>query len=165
MQPNPLVSALAVVLLPAAGLAAAQHPATSAHTHPATSAYAVATAGEANAKRIEACSEVSASMLMALAKGDYQSATADFDDQMRTLLDPQKLRDAWTSIRSQFGRLQSRGALQTVMYADKPVVVTGLHFDKGNLAAQVACNASGKIAGFYVRPDGAPPAAPPASGH
>lgn len=156
--------ALVALVVPALAFAAPQHPASNARPHPAASAHSVAAAGEANARRIEACSEVSASMLAALDRGDYDAAASTFDARMQTLLDAQKLRLAWTSTVTQLGKLDSRGSPQTLLYEDNPVVATPLRFANGALVAQVACDPDGKIAGFFMRPAGAASGSAPASG-
>lgn len=149
--------------LTAPALAAGQHPSGSARPHPAASTHDVAAAGEANARRIEACGERSAALLAALRKDDFQAATAGFDAQMQNLLDAHRLQATWTSVGTQFGKLQSLGPQHSLMYGGDPLVVTVMRFEKGDLAAQVACDAAGRVAGFYLRPAGDPPDPAPAS--
>lgn len=153
-----VLAAFAIVVLAAPAYAAGQHPAASARPHPASGAHAVAAAAEASARRIEACGERSAALLAALGKDDYAAATADFDAQMKSLLGPQKLAATWTAITAQFGKLQSLGPAQSVMYGDDPMVVTPVRFEKAGLTAQVACDADGRIAGFHLQPTVLPPA-------
>ncbi|HEX7369812.1 MAG TPA: DUF3887 domain-containing protein [Rhodanobacteraceae bacterium] len=152
MQRTLVLVALASALLPALAYTAGQTPLGGASAHPAASAHANAVAGQANAARIEACGNLSHAMLGALTKGDYKGATANFDSQMASGLDPQKLEAAWSTVGAQFGKLESQGTPQAVMYQGMPVVTTPLHFAKGNLAAQVACGKDGKIAGFHIQP-------------
>ncbi|HEX5961769.1 MAG TPA: DUF3887 domain-containing protein [Rhodanobacteraceae bacterium] len=151
MHRKPIVLALGAAL-PVLALAAGQPPASSAQPHPASSAHANAVAGQANAIRIEACGNQSASLLEALGKGDYKAATSDFDKQMKAGLDAARLGAFWASVGQQFGKLESRGDPQSVMYEGMSVVSISLHFTKGDLSAQVACDSAGKIAGFHVRP-------------
>lgn len=137
---------------PAPAFAAGQHPSASARPHPSSGAHANAVAGQTNAARIEACGHLSDALLGALDKGDYKAATSDFDARMLAGLDPGKLAKAWASVGTQLGKLETRGTPQTVMYEGIPVITTPLQFEKGNLAAQVACDNDGKVAGFYLRP-------------
>lgn len=155
---------LALLAAPALALAAPQqHPAETASTHPASSARANAIAGQANAARIEACSQISRAFLDELEKGDFHAATTNFNGHMKAGLGEHKLGQAWQSLGQQFGKLESRGEPQTVMYQDLPVVSTPLHFEKGDFVSQLACDRDGKIAGFYVRPLPAASAAPASS--
>lgn len=146
---------LAITILlaaPAPAFAAGQHPSATARPHPSSGAHANAMAGQADAARIEGCGNLSDAMLDALDKGDYKAATSDFDARMLAGLDPGKLAKAWASVGTQLGKLETRGTPQTVMYEGIPVVTTRLQFEKGNLAAQVACDNYGKVSGFYLRP-------------
>lgn len=156
---------IAIVLLaaPALAFAAPQHPSETAGAHPASRARTNAIAGQANAARMEACSRLSHIFLGDLAKGDFHAATANFNGQMKTGLGEDKLGQVWHSLGVQFGKLESRGEPQTVMYQDLPVVSTPLHFEKGDLVSQLACDRDGKIAGFYVRPQPAAGGAPASS--
>lgn len=157
---------IAIVLFAAPALALAapqQHPSETAGAHPASSAQANAIAGQANAARMEACGQLSHTFLDELGQGDFHAATANFNGQMKTGLSADKLGQVWQSLGKQFGKLQSRGEPQTVMYQDLPVVSTPLHFEKGDLVSQLACDRDGKIAGFYVRPLPAASAAPASS--
>ncbi|TAM92947.1 MAG: DUF3887 domain-containing protein [Rhodanobacteraceae bacterium] len=137
---------------PVPAFAAGQHPSATARPHPSFSAHANAMAGQADAARIEACGHLSDAMLGALDKGEYKAATSDFDARMQAGLDPGKLAKVWASVGTQLGKLETRGTPQTVMYEGIPVITTPLQFEKGNLAAQVACDNDGKVAGFYLRP-------------
>lgn len=156
--------ALALLATPALVLAAPQQrPSESARPHPASSAHANAIAGQADAARIEACSQLSRAFLDELENGDFHAATSHFNDQMKAALSGGKLDEAWKSLGTQFGKLESRGEPQTVMYQGLPVVGTPLRFEKGSFVSQLACDREGKIAGFYVRPMPAASAAPASS--
>lgn len=150
-----LIAAALIAALPA--LAFGQSPAATEKPHPSSSAHANAVAGQANAARLEACANLSGSLLDAFDKGDFKAATSSFDNQMLAVVDAQKLGEVQKSIGSQFGKLESRGTPQSVMYQDMTVVSTPMHYEKGNLAAVVACDKDGKVAGFRLHP--VPPAA------
>jgi hypothetical protein len=148
---------LAALVLPAIALAAGQqHPADTARDHPAASAYANATAGQANAARIEACTAATNALIDHLEKGDFKTATSNFDATMKANLDAGKLGQFWKQVASQVGTLQSRGAPQNMMYEGHAVITLPLHFEKGGANAQVACDADGKVAGFFLRPASTP---------
>lgn len=168
-----ILLALAIVTL--AGPAFAQStPATSgipdnAHSamttkpHPAASAHANAMAAQTDAARIEACSQMASGFLDDLGKDDFKTAASNFDDKMKAGLSPGKLGEAWQSLGAQFGKLESRGTPQTVMFQGLPVVSTPLHFTKGDFVSQLACDKDGKIAGFHIRPLQPATAAPASS--
>jgi hypothetical protein len=158
------LTALALVAAPAIALAAPQqHPSERARPHPASRAHANAIAGQADAARIEACSRLSRTFLDELDKGDFHAATSRFNSQMKNALSEGKLGQVWQSFGNQYGKLESRGEPQAVMYQDLPVVGTPLHFEKGNFVSRLACDREGKIAGFYIRPLPAANAAPASS--
>lgn len=163
MKRPPLTPILFALAAPAMAASAAAPPAGA--PHPSASAHATSVAGQSEATRIEACSEAASTFIDRLDKGDYSGATSNFDDTMHSALDADKLGQAWQSVGQQFGKLQQRGAPQNVIYQGMAVVTTPLHFEKGDLAVQVACDANGKFAGFHVLPvsSSAASAQPPAS--
>lgn len=144
--------------MPAVVFCAGQSPAASEQTHPSTSAHANAVAGQANAARIEACGNVSAALLDAFEKGDFKTASANFNTQMLSLVDAQKMDGVHKSLTGQLGQLESRGTPQSMLTQGMVVVSTPMHYAKGDVSAVVACEEDGKVAGFWLRP-----AAPAAS--
>lgn len=163
MQRKLVLAVLGASMLPLFALAAGQHPADSARAHPAASAHANAVAGQADAARIEACTAAANTLIDNLEKPDYQAATADFDATMQASLTADKLGEVWQSIGKQAGKLEGRGAAQNAIYEGHAIVTLPLHFERVDANAQVACDADGKIAGFFVRPAAAPASPPPAS--
>ncbi|MGH8183777.1 MAG: DUF3887 domain-containing protein, partial [Rhodanobacteraceae bacterium] len=87
-----------------------------------------------------------------LQKGDAKAATANFDATMLANLTPDKLAAAWQQVGSQFGKLQGRGTPQNAMYQGHTIVILPLQLTKGGMNAQVACDADGKVAWFFLRP-------------
>ncbi len=137
-------------------------PAATPQAHPSTSAHANAAAAQSNATHIEACTEATEAFLEHLTLGDYKAATGNFNAQMLAALAPAKLGNAWQAIAIQYGKLESRGTAQNVMYQGLAVVTVPLRFEKGTLGARLACGADGKFSGFHIV--SVPPAAPAASG-
>ena len=148
---------------PSSGIPDNTHSAMTAKAHPAGSAYANAVVGQADATRIEACGQMSHGFLDDLEKGDFKTAASNFDSKMKADLSAGKLGEAWQSVGAQFGKLESRGDPQTVMYQGMPVVSTPLHFVKSDFVSQLACDNEGKIAGFFIRPVQPASAAPASS--
>ena len=163
MQHRLTMATLLAAAVPAIALAASQHPADSARAHPASSAHSNAMAGAAGAARIEACSNAAAIMLDTLEKGDAKGATSNFDATMKANLDADKLTAVWEHVESQMGKLQTLGMPQNMLYRGRVIITRSLHFEKGDLDAQVACDGDGKIAGFFLRRGAASPASAPAS--
>lgn len=157
---------LAATLLILAGstLATAQHPAANARPHPAPGAHANAVAGHADAARIEACTNTANALVDNLERGDAKAASANFDATMQANLDADKLDAVWKQVGGQVGKLQGHGTPQNMMYEGYAVVTLPLQFEKGGVNAQVACDADGKVAGFYLRPAAAPSTSAPTSG-
>lgn len=153
-----LFVAALVAALPVLAFGAGQSPAATEKPHPSSSAHANAVAGQADAARMEACGNLSGALLDAFDKGDFKATTAHFDSQMLAVVDAQKLGEVQKSIDAQFGKIESRGTPQSVMYQGMVVVSTPMHYEKGDLAAVVACGKDGKVAGFRLHA-----AAPPAS--
>ncbi|WIG55122.1 MAG: hypothetical protein OJF61_000908 [Rhodanobacteraceae bacterium] len=147
-----LIIATLIAALPMLAFAAGQSPAATEKPHPSSSAHANAVAGQADAMRIEACGNLSSTLLEAFDKGDFKAATSNFNSQMLAVVDAQKLGEVQKSIAGQFGKLESRGTPQSVMYQGMAVVSTPMHYEKGDLAAVVACDKDGKVAGFRLNP-------------
>jgi hypothetical protein len=162
MHRKAIITALIAAATPAFALG--QHPADSASVHPASSARGNAVTGQANATRIEACTSAASTLIKSLEKGEAQAAASDFDPKMKTSLTAAKLGAVWQQVEGKVGKLRTLGTPQNMMYQNHVIVMLPLHFEQGALAAQVACDADGKIAGFYLRPAAAPSSSAPASG-
>lgn len=149
----PRLATLAFLLSPLVpALAAGAPPAATAQDHPAASAHANATAGQAQAARIEACVEATDGFLDALSRGDFKSATGNFDAQLRAALAADKLGTVWQSVVARYGKLESRGTPQNLVYQGYAVVTVPLRFARGRLGARLACAADGTFAGFHLVP-------------
>jgi hypothetical protein len=152
-----ILATLAAFAMPATSLAAGQqHPAATAQDHPTASAHANATAGAAGAARIETCAATANTLVDHLENGDFTAATSNFDANMKANLDAGKLGQFWKQVASHVGTLQDRGAPQNMMYDGHAVFTLPLHFEMGSANAQVACDADGKVAGFFLRPASMP---------
>lgn len=111
---------------------------------------------DANEKRlVQGCESRATMLLDAAEKGDYATATHDFNAKMRSALPVEKFKQAWMSL-AQFGKLEARGQSHPGTVEGYSIVNVPLVFEKANLYAQVACGSDGLIAGFYVKPMDAP---------
>ena len=125
---------------------------TAATAAPAPQSNATAAEPDANDKRlVQGCESRALMLLDAAEKGDYATATHDFNAKMRSALPVEKFKQAWTSL-AQFGKLEARGQSHPGMAEGYSIVNVPLVFEKANLYAQVACGSDGLIAGFYVKP-------------
>lgn len=97
------------------------------------------------------CESRAKSLLDAAQKGDFATASRDFDAKMRGGLPPEKFKEIWTSL-SQFGTLQARGQSHPGKGEGYFIVMTPLIFSKATLVSQIACGSDGLIAGFNVKP-------------
>jgi hypothetical protein len=148
---------------PGSGIPDNAHSAMTHEAHPASSAHANAVAGQTNAARIEACGQMAHGFLDDLGHGDFKSAASNFDAKMQAAVTATRLGETWHSVGTRFGKLESRGDPQTVMVRGTPVVSTPLHFAKGDVVSQLACDEDGRISGFYIRPVRPPNPAPASS--
>lgn len=98
------------------------------------------------------CREHSEAMLDAIAKADFATASADFDDAMKTALPPLALGKSWDALIAKYGQPHQRGPARVGMAQGFTLVQTPLKFEHGDLTAQVACASSGAISGFHVLP-------------
>ena len=94
-------------------------------------------------------------LLDQLDAGDFGGAEARFDARMAAAVPAAKLKELWESLPGQTGAATGRGE-PTVTAADGVQVVDiPLHYEHGELLAQIAIDPEGNIAGFFIKP--APP--------
>lgn len=142
-----------------ATVSAAPPPRPATHPVPITPPAATAAPGDkainqlapqAAAAEIESCIGKTDALLAALDKGDYQGAEMDFNPTMQAGLPPGPLKQAWESLPSRFGKAGPRGAPHNSLSGGYVVITVPMPFENMMLAAQAACSADGKIAGFHV---------------
>lgn len=98
------------------------------------------------------CLATSSRMLDRLDHGDYAGATADFNERMKAALGTDKLARMWPAVVQKFGARGAREQGRLSQVNGYAVVVTPMHYGQNLIDAQVACDADGKVAGFYIRP-------------
>ncbi|MDQ3038308.1 MAG: DUF3887 domain-containing protein, partial [Pseudomonadota bacterium] len=91
--------------------------------------------------------------------GEYSQAEAMFSTEMAQAVPADKLKAVWESLPAQAGAMQGRSDAVVLQQGDTALVKIPLHYDKASLVAKIVINAEGKIAGFLIQPDEAPPAA------
>lgn len=88
----------------------------------------------------------------ALAKGDYQAATKDFDATMKNALPAAKLADTWKQIQAQAGAYKGRGASRQDKEQGYDIVYVACRFEKVPLDAKVVFDSQQKVAGLFFQP-------------
>ena len=98
------------------------------------------------------CQVTSKRMLDHLDQGNYVGATIDFNDRMKAALGADRLAKSWPTLAQQFGARGAREPVQLSQVDGHAIVVTPLHYGQHLIDAQVACDADGRVAGFYIKP-------------
>ncbi len=98
-------------------------------------------------------------MLDHLDAGQYAQAEAMFNAQMAQAVPADQLKAVWESLPVQAGVAQGRGEAASIRQGDASLVTIPLRYAKAGLVAKFAIDAEGKIAGFLIQPEEAPPAA------
>jgi hypothetical protein len=145
-----------LILLPsillAFGVAQAQTPSAPAQTPPSAQRPPQQTAPPrptpASPQQTALCSKVAGNVLGAMSHGHFTHASKSFDPKLGA--DKSKLQDLWKQLTGKFGHLKSVGKSQHGMMVESRIIIVTLpvKFNKGTLAAQVACETSGKVAGL-----------------
>lgn len=91
--------------------------------------------------------------------GDYAQAEAMLNTTMAQAVPAEKLKAVWESLPAQAGEAQGRGEATSTQQDEMTLVKIPLRYAKAGLLAKFAIDAEGKIAGFLIQPEEAPPAA------
>jgi dienelactone hydrolase len=94
-------------------------------------------------------------LIGAAAKGDFDLASRDFDDQVKQGLPPSAFAATWKGIEAQVGTLTSITSVAFTNDAEHPYDDVLCAFERASLLVRVAFDADGRIAGLHFRP--APP--------
>ncbi len=117
---------------------------------------AIGSAQAATAAAQPRCKALSAHMLSALTSNKAQLAGRDFDATMKRALPASKLATVWKEVQAKFGTYKKSARPSVKVINQVTVVITPLTFSKSKLDAQIACDQSGHIAGFFLRPQSTP---------
>lgn len=112
---------------------------------------AVAGAGLAHAADTP-CQATSVKMLDHLDHGDYTGATADFNERMKAAMSADQLARIWPAVAKQFGPRGTHDQATLSRVNGYAVVITPLHYGQHVIDARVVCEADGKVAGFFIKP-------------
>jgi fermentation-respiration switch protein FrsA (DUF1100 family) len=100
--------------------------------------------------------------LDALVKEDFEAAARDFDDTMKKVSPPDKLKEFWLEGKKRLGALKKQSGARTEKLKDYDIVYLPCEFEKVALDMKVSFDKDGKLAGFFfVPPQGAARFEPP----
>jgi hypothetical protein len=92
----------------------------------------------------------------ALAAGEFDKATRDFDDTMAKVMPAAKLKETWAGVEKQAGKFTSRGASRTEKAKAKDseldITIITCDFEKSALDIRIVCNKDSKVAGLFFAP-------------
>ena len=91
-------------------------------------------------------------MVDSMAKGDFASATKDFDATMNAAMSAEKLGQTWSQLTTQAGAFKSRTKTREAQEAGFQSVYVTCQFEKANLDIKVVINGSGQVSGLFIVP-------------
>lgn len=99
----------------------------------------------ASAQQTAACNKIANQLIGEMDKGDFATAAKSFEPKLG--VDKGKLKKLWSTLSGKFGHVKSVGqSQQGRLIQGYTVLLVPVAFDKGNLAAQVACDSKGTVA-------------------
>jgi len=106
------------------------------------------------ASNADTCRTYSAAFMKALENGNYAAATTHFNAKMKAAASAQIMAQFWQSLptKNNLGSYEHAGSARLIHYGSTVIVDTPLQFAHGRKILRVACDASGNIEGFFVRP-------------
>jgi dienelactone hydrolase len=87
-----------------------------------------------------------------MARGDFASATKDFDATMKAALSAEQLGQSWAQVTAQIGAFKSRTGSREAQEAGFQTVHVTCQFEKGSWDIKVTFDKDGKIGGLYGSP-------------
>lgn len=94
-----------------------------------------------------------------LVRGEYEALAERFTEQMRKAAPPEMLRKAVGAQLAALGSLKRMGDGEVSKAGGFDVVFVPLEFERGSLRLQLSFDGEGRIAGLFLRPPAAAPAA------
>ena len=91
-------------------------------------------------------------MVDSMAKGDFASATKDFDATMKAVLPAEKLGQSWAQVTAQYGPFKSRTGSRETQEAGFQTVHVTCQFEKASWDIKVTFDKDGKIGGLLGSP-------------
>ena len=94
--------------------------------------------------------QVAEGMVDSMAKGDFASATKDFDATMKAVMPAEKLGQFWVQLTAQHGAFKSRTGSREAQEAGFQTLHVTCQFEKAVLDTKVVFNKDGKIGGLWI---------------
>lgn len=91
-------------------------------------------------------------LLTALGEAKYDAATADFDDALRARYTPQKLKQDYEWLPSNYGNARGRGRPHSAEINGHTLVMTPLIFENGTISVDVRCDGAGAVTDLRLLP-------------
>ena len=91
-------------------------------------------------------------MLTALTKGEYETASKHFDDNLRKVMPADKLEKTWKAIVGQVGAFGKKAGARSEKAGKYDVVYLTCKFDKATLDLKVVFDSDKRITGFFLSP-------------
>jgi poly(3-hydroxybutyrate) depolymerase len=101
------------------------------------------------------------SFIALLEKGDFEHATASFDETMSASLPSAKLQEMWSQLASALGPFKGCTSATVAKTGAYDVVVVNCAFGDKPLGIKTAWDSKGRAAGFFIVPPETPYAPPP----
>jgi len=96
--------------------------------------------------------QVAEGLVDSMAKGDFASATKDFDATMNAALSAEQLGQSWAQVTAQIGAFKSRTGSREAQEAGFQTVHVICQFEKGSWDIKVTFDKDGKIGGLLGSP-------------
>ena len=102
--------------------------------------------------RKPSATQLAEGMVDSMAKGDFASATKDFDATMNAALPAEKLGQSWAQVTAQIGAFKSRTGSREAQEAGFQTVHVTCQFEKIPIDIKVVFDKDGKIGGLLGSP-------------
>ena len=96
--------------------------------------------------------ELAEGLVDSMAKGDFASATKDFDATMKAAMSAERLGQIWSQLTAQFGPFKSRTGSREAQEAGFQCVYVTCQFEKLSLDMKVVISGSGQVSGLWIVP-------------
>ena len=87
-----------------------------------------------------------------LEKGDFEAATAQFDDKMKGLIPAEKLAAVWGSLATRAGAFEGQTGTRVKAVGAHTAVFVTCMFERASVDARVVLDGTGKVAGLFFSP-------------
>lgn len=98
------------------------------------------------------CETHADALLSALGEAKYDAATGDFDDALRARYTPEKLKQDYEWLPSNYGNALGRGRPHSAEINGHTVVMTPLIFEHGTITVDVRCDGAGAVTDLRLLP-------------